>query len=182
MKATIFVLVLGALPGLSMAAGDHQEDHRHGAGHGPEVGHTKPQQASAAGMHDMSHERHESDAGRPGDPSEVSQTIEVTMDDTMRFSPDELKFKAGETVRFVVRNSGKIRHEMVIGSAEELKEHAEMMRRSPAMQHAEPNMVSLAPGEHGEVVWKFVKPGDYRFSCLVPGHLEAGMTGEIEVD
>lgn len=100
----------------------------------------------------------------------------------MRVSPDELKFKAGETVRFIVRNSRKIRHEMVIGSAEELKEHAEMMRRSPAMQHAEPNMVSLDPGEHGEVVWKFVKPGNYSFSCLVPGHLEAGMTGEIEVD
>ena len=43
------------------------------------------------------------------------------MNDTMRFDPAEMKFKTGETVRFVVRNEGKIRHEMVIGTVDELQ-------------------------------------------------------------
>ena len=60
-------------------------------------------------------------------------------------------------MRFVVSNNGRIRHEMVIGSVDELKEHAEMMRSNPTMQHAEPNMISLAPSEQGDVVWQFLQ-------------------------
>ena len=100
----------------------------------------------------------------------------------MRFTPDQLKFKAGETVRFVVRNDGRIRHEMVIGSVDELKEHAAMMRTNPTMKHADSNMISLAPGEEGEIIWQFGNAGTFDFACLVPGHLEAGMTGKIEVN
>jgi len=84
-------------------------------------------------------------------------------------------------VRFLARNDGRIRHEMAIGTQDELKEHAAMMRANPAMQHAEPNMITLAPGEHGELVWQFDKPGTFDFACLVPGHLEAGMTGKFKV-
>jgi len=167
MKMIISILVLGIVPAFAMASGDHA------GGHGMNAGHD---------MSSMSHDSHEADAGRPGDPAKATRTIEVTMDDTMRFEPEQLKFKAGETVRFVVRNNGKIRHEMVIGSLGELKEHAEMMRANPAMQHADSNMVTLAPGEQGDVVWQFDKPGTFDFACLVPGHLEAGMTGKIEVD
>ena len=71
------------------------------------------------GSHNMSgisRDGHEAAAGRPGTPAKVSRTIKVTMDDTMRFTPNELNFKAGETVCFEVRNNGKIRHEMVIDS------------------------------------------------------------------
>ncbi len=129
--------------------------------------------------------RHEheaqADAGRPGDPDRVGRTVEVTMNDTLRFDPAEMKFKAGETVRFVVRNAGRIRHEMVIGSEAELAEHAAMMRANPAMQHADPNMIWLAPGQQDELVWQFGRSGAFAFACLVPGHLEAGMTGRIEV-
>ena len=166
MKKTMLILVLGAMPAFAMASGGHAMEHQH----------------DSRDMSGMSHDSHEADAGRPGKPAKVSRTIEVTMDDTMRFAPEQLKFKAGETVRFVVRNTGKIRHEMVIGSLGELKEHAEMMRANPAMLHADSNMVTLAPGEQGDVVWQFDKPGSFDFACLVPGHLEAGMTGKIDVD
>ncbi len=175
MKKTISILVLGVLPAFAMASGDHA------GGHDMSSGHTMEQQHGSHDMSGMSHDSHDADAGRPGDPSRVTRTIEVMMNDTMRFAPEQLKFKAGETVRFVVRNDGKIRHEMVIGSAAELTEHAEMMRSNPAMQHADPNMVSLAPGQHRDLVWQFDKPGGFDFACLVPGHLEAGMTGKIEV-
>jgi len=91
------------------------------------------------------------------------------MDDSMRFLPDQLKFKAGETVRFVMHNKGRIRHEMVIGSVDELQEHAD------------PNTITLAAGESGDLGWQFDKPGSFDFACLVPGHLEEGMTGKIEI-
>ena len=99
----------------------------------------------------------------------------------MRFVPDHVTVKAGETVRFFVKNLGKMPHEMVIGSMAELKEHAEMMRNMPGMQHAEPNMITLKPGQRGGLLWKFEQPGSVDFACLVPGHMEAGMVAKVTV-
>ena len=123
---------------------------------------------------------HDSAVGQAGDPAKISRTIKVTMEDTFRFTPDVIKVKAGETIRFFVKNAGKIPHEMVIGSMDELKEHAKMMLKMPTMQ-PEPNMIALKPGQHGSLVWQFGKPGTVDFACLVPGHMEAGMVGKIEV-
>lgn len=176
MKKVIMIMVLGALPVLAMASGNHD------AGHAMSGGHTMQHQQGSDDMAAMSHDSHEAAAGRPGEAANVSRTIEVTMEDSMRFTPDQLTFDAGETIRFVVVNNGKIRHEMVIGSVAELQEHADMMRSDPAMQHAESNMVSLPPGEQGDVIWQFDNAGTFDFACLVPGHLEAGMTGKIEVN
>ncbi len=63
----------------------------------------------------------------------------------------------------------------------ELKQHAEMMRRMPGMEHADANMVTLAPGESGELIWQFVKTGRVDFACLQPGHFDAGMLGAVSV-
>ena len=180
MKKTISILLLGALPVLALASGDHAGGHA--GDHGMNNGHEMEHQQGSHDMDGMSHDSHEAAAGRPGDAANVSRTILVAMEDSMRFTPDQLNFKAGETVRFAVTNNGKIRHEMVIGSVDELKEHAEMMRTDPTMQHAESNMISLAPGQQGDVIWQFDNTGSFDFACLVPGHLEAGMTGKIEVN
>lgn len=176
MKKMILILIFGVLPGVALASGDH------GGGHNMKSRPLmKPMDHSSHDMNNMSQDGHVADAGRPGDPVKVSRTIEVAMDDTMQFTPDKLRFRAGETVRFAVRNNGKIRHEMVIGSVAELKEHADMMRGNPAMQHTESNMVTVAPGEYRDLIWQFDKSGSFDFACLVAGHLEAGMTGKIEV-
>ena len=119
--------------------------------------------------------------GRQGNPKKVNRTVQLDMADTMRFTPDSIKVKAGETVRFVVKNTGKQMHEMVIGTEKELKEHAELMRKFPTMEHDEPYMAHVAPGEKEEIVWQFTKPGEYHFGCLIPGHFEAGMKGKIVV-
>jgi uncharacterized cupredoxin-like copper-binding protein len=119
--------------------------------------------------------------GRTGDPAKVSRTVRINGDDTMRFSPPRLTVRQGETVRFVVRNDGTARHELVLGTLEELQQHAEWMRRFPNMEHEEPYMVHLAPGQSGEIVWQFTAPGEFHFGCLVPGHFEAGMKGRIRV-
>ncbi len=111
----------------------------------------------------------------------MSRTITVEMHDTMRFTPDKLSVKAGETIRFFVVNKGKMAHELVIDSKEGLAEHAEMMRKMPHMDHKEPNMIRLEAGKRGGVVWQFTEAGEVPFACLIPGHFEAGMVGAVDV-
>ena len=119
--------------------------------------------------------------GREGDPKRVTRTIKLDMTDAFRFTPADVTVKRGETVRFVVANSGKVLHEMVLGTTEELKAHAELMKKFPDMEHADANMAHVKPGAKGEIVWQFTKAGEYQFACLIPGHYEAGMVGKVVV-
>jgi uncharacterized cupredoxin-like copper-binding protein len=119
--------------------------------------------------------------GIPGDARNVDRTIEIVMDDRMRFEPAIVTVTEGQTIRFVQRNAGAVMHEMVIGTRSELERHAEMMRKQPSMAHDEPYMVHVAPGKRGQLVWKFDRMGDFEFACLIPGHFEAGMRGVIKV-
>ena len=126
-------------------------------------------------------EMKETDFGRTGDPKKVSRTVEIDMSDKMRFTPAVLTVKRGDTVRFVAKNSGKQLHEMVIGNLKELKEHAELMKKHPGMEHEEPYMAHVEPGKKAQIVWQFTKAGEFNFGCLIPGHFEAGMVGNIKV-
>ena len=119
--------------------------------------------------------------GREGDPRKFSRTVMVDMNDEMRFKPGELTVKRGETIRFRVKNSGKVMHEMVLGTMAELREHAELMKKHPGMEHDEPYMVHVAPGKTETMLWHFTKSGDFHYGCLVPGHFEAGMIGKLTV-
>jgi uncharacterized cupredoxin-like copper-binding protein len=124
---------------------------------------------------------HATALGKPGDPKKITRTIEVEMNDAMRFRPASIKVKRGETIRFLVRNTGKVKHEMVLGTIGELKKHAELMRKFPEMEHADPNQVVVEPGKTGELIWRFTRAGTFDFACLVPGHFEAGMVGKVRV-
>jgi uncharacterized cupredoxin-like copper-binding protein len=119
--------------------------------------------------------------GQQGDPKKVTRTIRVGMSDKMRFVPENITVKKGETIRFVVANKGAVLHEMVLGTPEALKEHAELMKKHPGMEHDEPNMTHVKPGATGDIVWRFSKAGDFQFACLIPGHFEAGMVGKVAV-
>ncbi len=119
--------------------------------------------------------------GAAGDAAKVTRTISIDMGDNMRFSPANVQAKQGETIRFVIKNSGKIKHEFVLGTAAALKEHYEVMKKFPDMEHFDPNMVTLAPSQTGEIVWQFSKSGKVEFACLQPGHYEAGMKGSVTV-
>lgn len=122
-----------------------------------------------------------SSIGVPAGPDAKARTVVVTMDDTMRFAPANIEVATGEVIRLVVRNRGKLTHELVLGRIAELKAHAELMQRFPGMEHDEPNMVSVAPGGEAELRWKFTRRGTVDFACLVPGHYEAGMRGRLRV-
>lgn len=93
----------------------------------------------------------------------------------MRFVPDEVEVRLGETVRFVVSNDGRMMHEFVIGTQSENKAHAELMLKYPNMEHEAAHMAHVAPGGEGEVVWHFNRPGEFEFACLIVGHYQAGM-------
>lgn len=128
------------------------------------------------------HDAHEWPWGRAGDARNAARTIRIEMDDTLRYSPDRIAVKRGETVKLVVHNAGKLPHEMVIGTQEELRAHAEAMRAHPGMKHEEPHMVQVPPGATREIAWTFTNAGTFSFGCLVPGHWEGGMKGDIVVE
>lgn len=115
----------------------------------------------------------QTDWGIAGDPKKVQRTIEVNMTDNMRFTPDTIQVKLGETVRLVAVNAGKVLHEIVIGSAAELQEHAEMMKKHPGMEHDEPYMAHVDPGQKGDIVWTSNRAGTFEFTCFTPGHFDA---------
>jgi uncharacterized cupredoxin-like copper-binding protein len=125
--------------------------------------------------------KEQTDWGIAGDPAAARRSIDVGMADDMRFTPDRIAVKLGETVRFVARNNGKVMHEFVIGTKAENEKHAALMVKFPNMEHDAPYMAHVPPGKTGRIVWTFNRPGTFEFACLIAGHYSAGMVGTITV-
>lgn len=128
-----------------------------------------------------------SEFGDIGDPKKVSRTLAIEMSE-YAFKPTGLKFKAGETVKFVLTNRGKLMHEMTIGSQAEQLVHRKAMLDMSDMghtegQHAMPaNAVHVAPGTTKELIWYFTKAGSLQIACNYPGHADLGMENDIVVE
>lgn len=136
--------------------------------------------------HDSMHMQHgpvttQEPWGMPGQAAQVDRTIEIRMDDRMRFTPETLQVRQGETIRFVHHNDGKLMHEFVLGTRQSLDEHAEAMLAHAGMAHDEAYMAHVGPGQQGEMIWTFNRAGTFEFACLVAGHYQAGMRGSVEV-
>ena len=125
----VFAMAVLAASGAAFAAGNHAGGHAHGHGANEETA-----------------------IGKPGVASKATRTINIDMADTMRFTPSSIQVKQGETVRFTVKNTGQVKHELSLGTEKELLEHLEQMRKFPDMEHEEPGKVTLAPGKQGEIV------------------------------
>ncbi len=134
-----------------------------------------------------------------------TRTVIVKMIDNA-YEPESVQVKAGETVRFVLTNTGQLLHEFNLGTAsmhaEHQKEMAMMMEHGMltptgvnpqmmnmdhsqmmgghSMKHDDPNSVLVAPGEKKELVWKFTKAVELEFACNIPGHYESGMVGKVQ--
>jgi uncharacterized cupredoxin-like copper-binding protein len=159
---SIHALAAAALIGISAAASAHgNEDHS---------------KKSAGPL-----KKEQKEWGIAGDAIGAKRTIEISMTDNMRFTPDRIEVKQGETVRFVVKNTGKLMHELVLGTKKELDAHAAMMAKFPNMEHDEAYMTHVGSGKTGEMVWTFNRPGEFDFACLIAGHYQAGMVGKIKV-
>jgi uncharacterized cupredoxin-like copper-binding protein len=124
--------------------------------------------------------------GSSGDRVKISRTIEVTMVEN-RFKPSEINVKQGETIKFVLKNAGKKKHEIMIGTPEAIDEHGRMMKKHPdAEHHDEPNMISVNSGDTRELIWHFADAGTVYYACPLPGHFKGmnfpGMKGTINVE
>jgi len=177
-----YVLVVGALVTLGSYGAwqwlqSHPEwaatGHSHDAGHADDHGHNDA----------TPHDDHTPHAGPTA--LVVSRSIEVRMDDQMRFTPANIEVRAGETIRFVVHNAGKTTHEMVLGSDDEIREHAQAMQQGAGHgdghSHGTGASIEVAAGHKGELVVKFEQATTLQMACLIPGHYEAGMRGTIKV-
>lgn len=139
--------------------------------------------ALASGSHSGGHEAMA--IGEPGDKAKVTQTIRVTMKETddgrMIFVPNKFEIKKDKTVRFAIKNVGEVDHEFVLDEVKTIQEHKTAMEKFPEMEHDDPNAISLAAGQSGEIIWKFTNGGTFEFACLKPGHYDAGMRGDLIV-
>ena len=138
-----------------------------------------------AGAGPMGHSHDDSfSAGEPGDPQKPARVVQITMGETdgkMMFMPMKIEVKKGEQLKFVLRNNGELDHELVLATTAENLKHAEAMKKTPDMEHDDPNAKRLAPKKADEMVWKFTKSGEFEYSCLIPGHRESGMVGTVTV-
>jgi uncharacterized cupredoxin-like copper-binding protein len=151
----------------------------------------------AAGHHHQQEQGHHGgqaigDHGMPGHAGDVDRTVTVIARDT-EFDRKKIKVKAGETIRFVIKNKGELVHEFTVGTHAQQKAHqVEMQKMMDAgnlmadkvigkMGHSHGNSVLVEPGKQGEVIWTFGKAQDLEFGCNVPGHYESGMKGHFRV-
>lgn len=162
------ILALLLLTAAPLAAHETRPHSGHQAGH--QHGHQAGHQHS-----------HGSPVGEPGKAAAVTRDITVIMGEKMRFIPASIVVGRGDTIRFVVKNADFEPHEFMLGEMAALKEHAAHMQQNPTMQHDEPNAITLLPGQTGELLWHFTHGGVVDFACLIPGHFEAGMKGQIRV-
>ena len=125
--------------------------------------------------------KEQKDWGIAGNAKAGMRTVEFRMTDNMRFTPDKIEVKQGETVKLIIKNSGAVMHEFVLGTKKELEEHAALMVKFPNMEHDEPYMAHVPAGKTAEIIWTFNRPGDFDFACLIAGHYQAGMVGKITV-
>ena len=166
LRDLLLFLFAGAFAHAALAAGEHS------GGHGKMQGHDMGGRGAPM--------QHVSRAGEPAKAAQATRTVDLEMSE-FRFSPERIEVKAGETVLFRVRNVGKIPHELMFGDAAELKEHAEEMRKQPAMAHHGSGGLTLEAVKAGEMAWKFTNAGEFQYGCLIPGHFEAGMVGTVVV-
>lgn len=163
---TLLVPLVAALLSVpALAAGEHAGDHSEAVN--PHAGHD---------MQAMT-------LGHPGQAAAATRTIRIDADDTLRFAPNHVEVKQGETIRFIVTNKGQTKHEFALGSAEMLAEHAKQMQSNPGMVHGDMptmGMLTLAPGESKTLIWRFTRTGEIQFGCNVPGHYPT-MAGTLRV-
>ena len=146
--------------------------------------------------------------GQPADAAKAERTVEITLGD-MYYEPASVQLKAGETVRFVLKNEGSLLHEFSLGNAAQHAEHQKQMLMMQQMgmlgengiqamdhskmghdmagmdhgqmSHDDPNTVMIPAGKSAELTWTFAKATGLEFACNLPGHYQAGMVGKLDV-
>ena len=163
----VIVLVLLAVVVLLTGGGGHGPGRHLGGG-----GDTAPSSG---------HQR-SGGVGGPADADQAACTVKVATLDAMTFEPSRINVSAGETVTFVVTNTGQAVHDFTLGDAAMQQEHADAMAHIPAgMAHDTPNSITLRRGETKQLIWRFGDTATLEYGCHEPGHYQAGRRGQIIV-
>jgi len=181
MKTTLLPIVLLSASASAFATDHgHHEHHQESKAIKHSMHHDQMQSHHQQAMHHNNHAS--SPAGMPGKAAEVSRSIEVEASDAMKFNHAPIEINAGETIKFIVRNSGQIPHEFSIGTKSEHKSHGQMMMNDPSMHHG-PNSatITVKPGETEVLIWKFGSAPKVEAACNIPGHYQAGMHSPISI-
>ncbi len=118
-----------------------------------------------------------SDSPGPGDAGFIVGTasaprvVRILALPTLRFSPDSLRVKAGETVQFQVTTMGPAVHEFMVGPAADVA----------ADREGTPEIADIGMMQTKRITYTFSGSGPYAFACHAPGHYDAGMSGTIVV-
>ncbi|MDG9924505.1 MULTISPECIES: plastocyanin/azurin family copper-binding protein [unclassified Pseudomonas] len=146
--------------------------------------------------------------GQPAAAAKADRIVEIVLGD-MYYEPAAVQVKAGETVRFVLKNEGGLLHEFSLGDAAQHAEHQKQMLMMQQMgmlgengiqsmdhskmghdmagmdhgqmSHDDPNTVLIPAGKSAELTWTFAKATGLEFACNLPGHYQAGMVGKLDV-
>ena len=124
--------------------------------------------------------------GKPGTASvNVDRTVTITIEG-IRFIPNQIDVHTGETIRFVIKNTSAIEHELTLGDSVSQTIHREEMLKAATSgvsthKHHGGNTVTIPAGQTAMLLWTFAGPGNLEFDCNIPGHYEGGMKGAITV-
>lgn len=129
--------------------------------------------------------------GVPRANAQKKRTIEIDME-YISFNVKSVVVRAGETIRFILRNTSPLPHDFTIGNSiaqqgrrAVMDEVTEAGRLNGKIENSElfdgPNAVLVFPGETKELVWRFTETQRLEFGCNVPGHYELGMKGAFAV-
>ena len=108
-------------------------------------------------------------------------TVLLSTTDQLRFTPDSVTVRAGDTVAFVVTNAGPIAHDFVVGDESVQQAHERQMADGASDEMAGGASIELPSATTTTLVYTFGRPGTLLFACHVPGHYAAGMLGSITV-
>jgi uncharacterized cupredoxin-like copper-binding protein len=98
----------------------------------------------------------------------------------LKFEPNHLDFVAGKRYQLKLTNPSQMKHYFTAKDFADViwtqKVEAGKVEIKGAIHELE-----LKPGAVAEWVFVPMKPGKYSLRCSIPGHTEAGMTGEIAI-
>ncbi len=99
------------------------------------------------------------------------RVVRIAATAQLRFVPDAVTVKQGETITFEATSMGPLVHEFMVGPA------ADVTADKPGT----PEIADLGMMDTQSLTYTFDGPGPYAYACHATGHYEAGMTGTVVV-
>lgn len=111
----------------------------------------------------------------------ASRFVDVVMRD-IGYSPTAVDVGTGETVTFVLHNSGTVVHDAFLGDeAAQAKHEREMSGSAMGEMNGHDSDTTVQPGQIATLTHTFTRAGSTIIGCHEPGHYKAGMRLTVRV-